>query len=121
MLRFHHGPRTEEGARGNIRVALQYIAAWLGGRGAVPLYNLMEDAATAEICRAQLWQWLRFEAPFDDGTCFGRDLFEHWLQEELAALHDMPHGVEACRLLHALVTDTAFAEFLTLPAYALID
>jgi malate synthase len=121
MLRFHHGPRTEEGARGNIRVALQYIAAWLGGRGAVPLYNLMEDAATAEICRAQLWQWLRFEAPFDDGTCFGRDLFEHWLQKELAALHDMPHGVEACRLLHALVTDAAFAEFLTLPAYALID
>ena len=67
MLELHTGPRTEAGARENIRVAVQYIAAWLGGRGAVPLYNLMEDAATAEICRAQLWQWLRFEAPFDDG------------------------------------------------------
>ncbi|HVF37780.1 MAG TPA: malate synthase A, partial [Sphingomicrobium sp.] len=61
MLEMHAGPRTEAGARENIRVAVQYIAAWLGGRGAVPLYNLMEDAATAEICRAQLWQWLRFE------------------------------------------------------------
>ena len=69
MLELHTGPRTEAGAR-EIRVAVQYIAAWLAGRGAVPLYNLMEDAATAEICRAQLWQWLRFEAPFDDGRRF---------------------------------------------------
>ena len=61
MLELHQGPRTEAGARENIRVAVQYMAAWLGGRGAVPLYNLMEDAATAEICRAQLWQWLKFE------------------------------------------------------------
>jgi malate synthase len=121
MLRFHTGPRTEEGARGNIRVAVQYIAAWLGGRGAVPLYNLMEDAATAEICRAQLWQWLRFEAPFDEGFRFSRDRFEHWLQEEIAALGEVPNLKEACRLFHALVTDDGFAEFLTLPAYDLID
>ena len=52
-------PRTEAGVRENIRVGVQYLAAWLGGRGAVPLYNLMEDAATAEICRTQLWQWLQ--------------------------------------------------------------
>jgi malate synthase len=83
--RMHQGSRTEAGARENIRVAVQYIAAWLGGRGAVPLYNLMEDAATAEICRAQLWQWLRFEAPFEDGRRFSRDLFEdgwprNWLR-----------------------------------------
>ena len=70
MLELHQGPRTEAGARENIRVGVQYIAAWLGGRGAVPLYNLMEDAATAEICRAQLWQWLQFEAPLDDGRRF---------------------------------------------------
>ena len=70
MLELHDGPRTEAGARENIRVGVQYLAAWLGGRGAVPLYNLMEDAATAEICRAQLWQWLRFEAPLDDGRRF---------------------------------------------------
>ena len=56
----------------------------------MPLYNLMEDAATAEICRAQLWQWLRFEAPFDDGRRFSLDLFEDWLADELAALGDTP-------------------------------
>ena len=97
MLDIHDGARTEAGARENIRVGVQYIAAWLGGRGAVPLYNLMEDAATAEICRAQLWQWLRFEAPFDDGTRFSRDLFEHWLQEEVLALGDLPHLRPACQ------------------------
>ena len=121
MLEIHSGVRTEAGARGNIRVAIQYIAAWLGGRGAVPLYDLMEDAATAEICRAQLWQWLRFEAPFEDSTRFSRDLFEHWLQEEVTTLGDLPHLKEACRLFHKLVTDDEFEEFLTLPALYLID
>lgn len=80
MLEIHPGVRTEAGARENIRVGVQYIAAWLGGRGAVPLYNLMEDAATAEICRSQLWQWLRFEARLDDGRLFCIDLFEELLQ-----------------------------------------
>jgi malate synthase len=121
MLAMHQGERTEAGARENIRVAVQYIAAWLGGRGAVPLYNLMEDAATAEICRAQLWQWLKFEAPFDDGRRFSRDLFEDWLAEELAALGDLPHLKPAARLLHELVTSDEFAEFLTLPAYDLLS
>jgi malate synthase len=121
MLELHTGPRTEAGARENIRVAVQYIAAWLGGRGAVPLYNLMEDAATAEICRAQLWQWLRFEALLDDGRRFSRDLFEDWLAEELAALGDIPNLKPAARLLHELVTGEEFAEFLTLPAYDLLD
>ena len=59
LLEVHEGERTEEGMRECIRVGIQYIAAWLGGRGAVPLYNLMEDAATAEISRAQIWQWLK--------------------------------------------------------------
>lgn len=117
MLALHDGPRTEAGARENIRVAIQYIAAWLGGRGAVPLYNLMEDAATAEICRAQLWQWLKYEAPLDDGFNFSRDLFEHWHQEEVLALGDIPHGREAARLLYKLVTAEEFEEFLTVPAY----
>ena len=76
MLELHEGDRTEAGARENIRVGVQYIAAWLGGSGAVPLYNLMEDAATAEICRAQLWQWLRFKAPLADGRRFDRALFD---------------------------------------------
>ncbi len=121
MLETHSGVRTEAGARGNIRVAIQYIAAWIGGRGAVPLYDLMEDAATAEICRAQLWQWLRFEAPFDDGVRFSRDLFEHWLADEIAALAGVPYLAEAASLFHRLVTDEAFEEFLTLPALELLD
>ena len=120
MLAIHPGVRTEAGARENIRVAIQYMAAWLGGRGAVPLYNLMEDAATAEICRSQLWQWLRFEAPFDDGRRFGIDLFEDWLADELAALSKMPNLKPAARLLHELVTAAEFEEFLTLPAYPLL-
>jgi malate synthase len=121
MLELHQGERTESGARENIRVAVQYIAAWLSGRGAVPLYNLMEDAATAEICRAQLWQWLRFEAPFEDGRRFSLDLFEDWLAEELAALNDLPNLKPAARLLHELITADEFEEFLTLPAYDLLD
>jgi malate synthase len=121
MLAMHQGERTEAGARENIRVAVQYIAAWLTGRGAVPLYNLMEDAATAEICRAQLWQWLRFEAPFDDGRHFSRDLFEDWMSEELAALGDVRNLKPAARLLHELVTADEFEEFLTLPAYDLLQ
>ena len=121
MLELHRGERTEAGARENIRVGIQYIAAWLGGRGAVPLYNLMEDAATAEICRAQLWQWLRYEARFEDERRFSRDLFEEWLALELAALGDLPHLKPAARLLHDLVTSDEFEEFLTLPAYDLLD
>ncbi len=121
MLEVHRGARTETGARENIRVAVQYIAAWLGGRGAVPLYSLMEDAATAEICRAQLWQWLRYEAPFDDGRRFSLDLFEDWLAEEMAPLGNLPNLKPAARLLHDLVSADEFEEFLTLPAYELLD
>ncbi|MEQ7874079.1 malate synthase A [Sphingomonas sp. ASV193] len=117
MLTLHDGPRTEAGVRENIRVAIQYIAAWLGGRGAVPLYDLMEDAATAEICRAQLWQWLKYEAPIDDGRHLTRDLFEHWHQEEVYALGDLAHLPQAAKLLYQLVTWKRFEEFLTLPAY----
>jgi malate synthase len=121
MLRLHEGPRTEAGVRENIRVGVQYVAAWLGGRGAVPLYNLMEDAATAEICRAQLWQWLRFAAPLDDGRTLTPDLFAALLDEEMAALAQVPRIVEARRLVENLVLAEDFEEFLTIPAYRLID
>jgi malate synthase len=117
MLELHQGSRTETGARENIRVAVQYLAAWLGGRGAVPLYNLMEDAATAEICRAQLWQWLRYEAPLDDGRHFTRDLLEEWLAAELAMIGEIPNLRPAAQLIYDLVTAETFEEFLTLPAY----
>jgi malate synthase len=121
MLEIHDGERTEAGARANIRVGVQYIAAWLDGRGAVPLYNLMEDAATAEICRAQLWQWLRFKAPLSDGRRFDRALFYTLLAEELTPLDGTPHLAQAARLFTQMVTADEFEEFLTLPAYALLD
>ena len=118
MLRLHEGPRTETGVRENILIGLQYVAAWLGGRGAVPLYNLMEDAATAEICRTQLWQWLKFEAPLDDGRRLTRPLFEALLAEEMEALPTSPRLAEARDLLVSLVLADVPEDFLTLRAYA---
>jgi malate synthase len=120
MLELHDGDRTEAGARENIRVGVQYLAAWLNGKGAVPLYNLMEDAATAEICRAQLWQWLRFGAPLADGRRFTRDLFDELFDDELSALIKVPKIVRAARLFQDMVTAEEFEEFLTLPAYQLL-
>jgi malate synthase len=121
MLQLHEGVRTESGARENIRVGVQYLAAWLGGKGAVPLYNLMEDAATAEICRTQLWQWLKFEAPFEDGRRFTLDLFEQWFDEEVGSLAEVPNIAEAARLMHNMIVADDLVEFLTLPAYELLD
>jgi malate synthase len=121
MLQLHDGVRTEAGARENIRVGVQYLAAWLGGKGAVPLYNLMEDAATAEICRTQLWQWLKYEAPLDDGRRFTLDLFEQWFDEEVGLLAEVPNIAEAARLMHNMIVADDLVEFLTLPAYELLD
>ena len=121
MLELHAGPRTEQGARENIRVGVQYLAAWLGGKGAVPLYNLMEDAATAEISRAQLWQWLHFEAPLDDGRNFTRELFDALSEEEVGLLQEVPNIADASELFREMVVSDDFTEFLTLPAYELLD
>jgi malate synthase len=121
MLELHDGVRTEAGGRANIRVGVQYLAAWLGGKGAVPLYNLMEDAATAEICRTQLWQWLKYEAPLDDGRRFTLDLFEQWFDEEVGLLADVSNIAEAARLMHNMIVTDDLVEFLTLPAYELLD
>ena len=121
MLELHTGDRTEAGARENIRVGVQYLAAWLGGKGAVPLYNLMEDAATAEICRSQLWQWLRFEAPLSNGQRFTRALFDRLFDTEVHILADVPNIEEAAALFRRMVTAPEFEEFLTLPAYELLD
>src|SRR4051812_31224771 len=117
MLQVHEGERTEAGLRENIRIGVRYIEAWLRGRGAVPLYNLMEDAATAEICRTQLWQWLKFEALLQDGTRFTRDLFEQWFDEEVGMLAEVSEIAEASRLLRSLIVDEEPAEFLTTAAY----
>jgi len=128
MLAVHQGPRTEEGVRNNIRVGVRYTEAWLRGRGAVPLYNLMEDAATAEISRAQIWQWIRHAAKLDDGRTVDRALVEALLSEEMTALRtadpaafDQGRFAEAIALFRDLVASDAFSEFLTLPAYAVLE
>ncbi len=121
LLELHTGPRTEAGAREAIRVGVQYLAAWIGGRGAVPLYGLMEDAATAEICRMLLWQWRRYEALLDDGRRFDEALFADMLREEVSALAGLPRLDEAVALFAELVRAAEPAEFLTLAAQRLLD
>jgi malate synthase len=118
------GGITEAGLRNNISVALQYLAAWLGGSGAVAIFNLMEDAATAEISRSQIWQWIRNEVILDDGPLVTKDVVERMIDEELAKIHELNgDGFDTARYGQAvaLFTEVAladsFAEFLTLPAY----
>ena len=129
MLRVHGGARSERGLRENIRVGVQYIEAWLRGRGAVPLYNLMEDAATAEISRAQVWQWIRLRAPLDDGRTVTRGLFEQVLNDEMGtlrqtlgpAVYDKGRFPEAIKLFSDMSLAEEFEEFLTLPAYRMLE
>ncbi len=128
LLEIHEGARTEKGLRVNIRVGVQYIEAWLRGHGAVPLYNLMEDAATAEISRAQLWQWIRHGARLEDGRTVTADLFEALLRDEMDGLREVLGSEafeggrfeEAIGLFRDLVLADELAPFLTLPAYELI-
>jgi malate synthase len=127
LLQVHPGVRTEAGLRDNIRVGVQYIEAWLRGRGAVPLYNLMEDAATAEISRAQIWQWLQHGASLQDGTKVTPDLFKRLLDEEMAALkaalpaYEGGRFAEAIALFSSMSLAPEFEEFLTLPAYEVLE
>jgi malate synthase len=118
-LRVPGGKITEAGARNNISVALQYLNAWLQGNGAVAIFNLMEDAATAEISRAQLWQWLRHGAQLDDGRPFTPDLYEQLRREERAKLGGTAEErySDAVAILDSLALAPQFTEFLTLPAY----
>jgi malate synthase len=120
LLQVHEGERTEAGLRENIRVGVQYIEAWLRGRGAVPLYNLMEDAATAEISRAQIWQWLHHGAKLADGRTVTPGLFRAMLDDEMKAFSG-GRFPEAIELFSKMSLSDAFEEFLTLPAYRLID
>ncbi|WP_436642832.1 malate synthase A [Microbaculum sp. FT89] len=128
LLEIHEGTRTEAGLRENIRVGVQYIEAWLRGRGAVPLYNLMEDAATAEISRAQIWQQLRHSAALEDGRTVSTELFLKTLDDEMAgvredltaAVYDAGRFPDAIALFRDMSTSETFEEFLTLPAYELI-
>jgi malate synthase len=118
-------PITEAGLRNNISVGIQYLGAWLAGNGCVPVFNLMEDAATAEISRSQIWQWIRSpKGVLDDGRKVTVELFRVLLKEELAKVkREMTGGRydEAARLFDRLTADDRYEEFLTLPAYHLID
>jgi malate synthase len=128
LLQRPEGVVTEEGVRHNIRVGIQYVEAWLRGSGCVPLYNLMEDAATAEISRAQLWQWLRHGVRLADGRVLDLALFNALLGEELERIHreigrDALAGrvfPTATRLFTNMVAAPEFDDFLTLPAYDLL-
>ena len=117
-VRVPEGRISEAGLRNNVSVALQYLDAWLGGTGAVAIFNLMEDAATSEIARSQLWQWRRHGALLDDGRPVTTALYESVRDEELARLGaGGGHLVQARAILDSLVLEEDFTEFMTLSAY----
>jgi malate synthase len=128
LLEIHTGTRTEAGFRENIRVGVQYMEAWLRGRGAVPIYNMMEDAATAEISRAQIWQFVNYSVELEGGQKVTRDWFSKVYDEELAKVrgeigaeaYDKGRFPEAAKLFKQLSLAPDFADFLTTPAYQLI-
>ncbi len=113
------GEVTEAGLRNNISVGIQYLASWLRGSGAVGIFNLMEDAATAEISRSQVWQWLHNDVELDSGEVVTRELVQRLVDEEIAKLPGDPADYADAKttFVEVAVADE-FAEFLTLPAYA---
>lgn len=111
------GAITEAGFRNNVSVALQYLNAWLLGNGAAAINNLMEDTATAEISRSQLWQWLHNRAHLSDGRIVSAELYQQVRDEELANLGEGGHLAEATTILDELVLNASFVEFLTYLAY----
>jgi len=131
LLEKPEGKITMDGFRNNISVGVQYIAAWLAGRGAVPIFNLMEDTATAEISRAQVWQWIHHpQGVLDDGTEVTVDLFRQVLDEELEKIKTDIVGPErweqdefgkAAELFDKISTQDEFVDFLTLPGYEYLD
>jgi len=122
-------PITEAGLRNNINVGIQYLGAWLAGNGCVPVFNLMEDAATAEISRSQIWQWIRSpKGKLEDGRKVTVELFRALLKEELPKVREYlgeegwkAGKYEAAAKLFDEITTGDYVEFLTLPAYAMID
>ena len=124
LLSFHvpGGSVTEVGVRNNLAVSLQYLTAWLHGQGAVGLYNLMEDAATAEIARAQLYQWRYHQVPLADGRLVTGKLLAQWLDEAARDIPSSPEATTARQILLKAILDEDFLEFITEPAYrALTD
>lgn len=125
LLEVAHGSITLQGLKHNIDVSIQYLAAWLDGKGCVPIYNLMEDAATAEISRAQVWQWLHHQATMEDGTPITFSLYrtilpmvmQHIEKTVGKAQFEKGKYQQAAELFDKLVTSPTFEEFLTIPAY----
>lgn len=120
------GERTEEGMRANIRVAVQYIEAWISGNGCVPIYGLMEDAATAEISRTSIWQWIHHQKTLSNGKPVTKPLFRQMLAEEMLVIQDElgEHRYssgrfdDAARLMEQITTSDELIDFLTLPVTA---
>ena len=129
LLQVPPGTITEGGLRTNLSVGVQYLEAWLRGSGCVPLYNLMEDAATSEISRAQVWQWIRHGARMDDGRTVTAALAQTLLTEEMdkmrRAIGDAPYAAGrydlASEIFVDLITSRDFVPFLTIPAYEYLD
>jgi malate synthase len=130
LLHFEpEAPITEKGLRLNVNVAIQYVGAWLAGQGAVPIFNLMEDAATAEISRSQVWQWIRSpKGVLDDGRKVTKDMVAAMIPEEMQKIRELlgpAYGEgkydDASKIFADLVNNDTFVEFLTLPAYERID
>ena len=120
LLTVPEGQITEEGLRWNIDVGLQYLESWLRGSGCVPIYNLMEDAATAEICRSQVWQWAKHGARLSDGRPVTHEIIRQTIAEQKAKLKG-GRIAEAADIFQRMMTSADFTEFLTLEAYDYID
>ncbi len=129
LLAVPEGTRTEQGLRHNIDVGIRYLEAWLGGTGCVPIYNLMEDAATAEISRSQVWQWIRHGATLDDGRTVTRDLASATVAEVVGRLRDerartdaeRPRLELAASIFETMMTADEFSGWLTTAAYDYLD
>jgi len=121
LLEVPTGEITENGLRWNIDVGLQYLDSWLRGSGCVPIYNLMEDAATAEICRAQVWQWVKHGARMTGGKTVTEQMVKQIIRERAAELQGDRQLQKAAQLLDSLMTAKEFPEFLTLASYDLLD
>jgi len=125
LLAVPAGDITEEGLKVNIDVGIQYLESWLMGNGCVPIYNLMEDAATAEISRTQVWQWLRHGAKLQDGRAVTRDLIRETIATQLGHIRSITGGQRydsgqfplAAKLFEEMMLSDRCADFLTLAAY----
>jgi len=125
LLKVPEGQVTEQGLKLNVDVSIQYIESWLGGNGCVPIYNLMEDAATAEISRAQVWQWRHHKVKLSDGREVTPELIQATIATQLehiktvvgAERYDRGRFAEASRLFEELVLDEPCKDFLTVEAY----